>query len=111
MRPSYAFRPYYGAEATVSIAPTAVSSRVALSGAASTEYLLTNTSSVAVFFSFGDSTIAATVPNGATGGSTPLAAGSVQVFRTRLGTAPTNFAAITASGTASTIYITPGEGF
>lgn len=105
MQPVLAFRPVD--QSTVSLSVTSSTGNVALAQGAS-EYLVTNLGTAACFFRFGNSSITATVPSGATGGSTPIPAGSVQVFRPPV-TPPTHVAAITSSGTA-TLYVTAGEG-
>lgn len=104
-QPNRPFRPVD--QATVSISVTSLSARVALA-ATTTEYLLCNLGTDTVFVRFGDSAITATVPSGATGGSLPVAAGTVMIVQAPI-TAPTHVAAIAASTTA-TLYITAGEG-
>ncbi len=105
-QPIHAFRPINSA--TVSLEATITTSNVALVQDAST-YLVTNEGGQTTFIAFGDSTVTATVPNGATGGSMPVTPLAVQVFRAGV-TRPTHVAAITAADTA-TVYVTPGEGY
>lgn len=94
-------------QATVSIAVTSSSANVALA-ATSSEYMFVNLGTDTVFVRLGNSSVSATVPSGATGGSTPVPAGAVIVLKAPV-TAPTHVAAIAASATA-TLYIAAGEG-
>jgi hypothetical protein len=85
--------------ATVSLAVSAASARVALPARS---IRLHNSSEVTMFIAFGDSAVSATVAAGM-----PIPAGGVEVFDVPGG--PTHVAAITASGTG-TLYVTPGQG-
>jgi hypothetical protein len=121
------FAPILGPNAsTVSIAATGTTGNVALpvapttgygaaganpSGAgAAQQYAVWNTGSTYAFVAFGGSAVAATVPNGATPGSFPIApstAGRPTVVTVQGN--PGYVAAIMASSTG-TIYICPGNG-
>ncbi len=58
------------------------------------------------FLEFGDSTVAAIVPSGATGGGMPILPGAIYTLTVPV--AATHFAAIGTSGT--TLYVTCGHG-
>ena len=112
---------------TVSLAATNSSGNVALpiapaqgaygaSGAnpaasnASTQFACINTGSTWMFVAFGGSAVAATVPNGATPGSYPVApTASYGITTISVPGNPTYVAAIMASSTG-TLYCTPGAG-
>lgn len=100
-----AFRP--NPAATTSLAVTSVTGNRQVQAASLTGHVrVFNTGTVTVFIEMSNSSgVAATVPNGATPGSYPLAAGAVEVIACPL----QYIAAITVSGTA-TLYFTPGEG-
>lgn len=92
--------------ATVALPVTAVSARVAVqSGLKNRRVRIYNAGTSDAAIEFGDSTIVAVFPTGATGASMVIPAGAVEV----LTIGASNLAAITATGTA-TLYITPGEG-
>jgi hypothetical protein len=86
--------------ATVSLAVTTTTGRVALVGDASTVRLY-NAGTATAFVKFGDSSITAATTN------MPIPAGAIEAFRPP--GSSTHLAAITSSGTA-TLYATSGEG-
>lgn len=102
------------ATSTVSISATTASSNVALAKVptGSFQVRVHNAGASTAFIARGtDSTVAATVPSGATPGSMPVPAGAVEVltFNSPDAAPITHVAAITAGG-AATIYFTVGEG-
>lgn len=93
--------PFVASGATVSLAVTGTTGRVAVpSDTYNTAIRLYNAGTVAVFVSCGDVTVVATVAAGM-----PIAPGSVEV----LGCGKGYIAGISA-GTAATLYLTPGAG-
>jgi len=94
------------AKATVQATAAVSSARVALGGTGP-QVRVNNTGTVDAFVEFGDSTVAATVPSGATAGSLRVAAGTVEIFT--LSQSFTNAAAITSAST-SVVEFTRGEG-
>lgn len=102
-----AFRPTD--QSTVSLAATATTGNVALEGDPAMAYLIVNEGPSTAFFRFGSSSVTATVPSGATGGSTPIQPGTTQTFRPPV-TDATHFAAICGTSGTATIYVTAGEG-
>lgn len=107
------FRPTgNGVAGTVSIDATAASSRVAILQGHN-QYEIYNSGSVRVAVCFGDVTIAATLPSGATAGSYIVGPGQTKIVSPNLnsggGAYPTHVAAIAASGT-QTVFITAGAG-
>jgi hypothetical protein len=101
MYPSRPFKPIAGA--TVSIAASTASGRVAL-GSVASEYRLFANSTAPVWVEFGDSSVTA-----ASTLSMPLQAAVAAVFRPSVHT-HTHLAVISVSTAAPTIYATPGEG-
>jgi hypothetical protein len=93
---------------TVSLSATAVSGRVALSGEQIDQVEISNDGPDAVFVTFGNSSIDATVPNGATGGSYPVLAGQSKMVSPAANS--THAAAICASGKTATVWLSPGRG-
>lgn len=94
--------------ATNSISATAGSARVLLSEASSDQLELTNDGPNTVYLEFGGSSVAATVPNGGTGGGYPVLAGQSKVIQ-RSGTW-TYAAAICATSQTALVLITAGKG-
>lgn len=97
------------AQGTVSITSAVTTARVALTKpAASMQIRVKNidTTNVA-FINFGDVTVVATVPAGATPGSFPIGPGETAGFSVPEGT--THAAAICTAGTPI-VYFTPGNG-
>src|SRR5690349_1068920 len=100
-----------GTAVTVSLPASTSSSRVPLQAPGPTVAVIRrvrvyNSGTVPAFIEFGGAAVAATVPNGATGGGVPIAPGAVEMF-TAAGSG--SVAAITSSG-ATALYFTPGEG-
>lgn len=96
-------------QATVSITAASTTGRVALTiktNATTMRIKNADTTNFA-YVNFGDGTVVATVPSGATGGSLPIGPSEVVGISLPLGV--TNAAAITASSTA-VVYFTPGNG-
>lgn len=93
---------------TVSITSAVSSARVALVplGAFQVRVKNIDTANVA-FIAFGDSSVAAVVPNGATPGSVPIGPGETAGFSIPPGT--THVAAICSAGTPI-VYFTAGNG-
>lgn len=93
---------------TVSITSAVSSARVALVPLGAFQVRVKNIDSTNVaFIAFGDSTVVATVPAGATPGSIPIGPGEVAGFSLPPGT--THVASICAAGTPI-VYFTPGNG-
>lgn len=116
-------------QSTVSLAATSTSGRVALGGAstttqgaiqtvqiivtsaATTNGLSGGTAASIAYIHFGDSTVTATAPNGATPGSTPILPGSIQTFTIPLDNGGvTHAAAITPATGGATLFFTQGYG-
>lgn len=98
-------------QGTTSLSATTTSggTTVALAISESPQLEINNNGSVWAFVRWGASTVgAATVPNGATGGSYAVPPNGKVVVTIDPGTV-THACAITASGTA-TVYLTPGRG-
>jgi hypothetical protein len=90
--------------ATVSLAVTAATGRVALTapgGSGGSDVRLYNAGGATVFVAFGNSAVEAAIT------SMPIPSGAVEVFSA--GPGSTHVAAITAAGTA-TLYATTGRG-
>jgi hypothetical protein len=104
-RPLQPFTPYPAA--TQARAVTTTSARIALPANTRQVMLTTVANDALCFVEFGDVTVVAVVPSGATLGGTPINGGDAQLFSVPIGA--TYIAAITATGTA-TLYITPAEG-
>lgn len=96
-------------QATVSITCSTSTGRVALTikANATTVRVKNIDATNAAFINFGDVTVTATLPNGATPGSIPIGAGETAGFSIPPGT--TNMAAISSAGTPI-VYATPGNG-
>ena len=96
------------ATATVQIAATTTSARVAIAGLESGGTVrVVNPGTTAARVEFGDVTVAATSPSGATPGSLMVPAAAVEVLAAHFGV--THVAAKMESGTA-TVEFTPGFG-
>jgi len=99
--PAQAQAPFQASGATVSLAVTGTTGRVAVpTDAYNTSVRAYNSGTVAVFVACGDVTVTATV-----GAGLPVAPGTVEV----LGCGKGYIAGISA-GTAATLYLTPGAG-
>jgi hypothetical protein len=98
------------AQGTTSIAVTAASQRVLLSKpAASMQIRIKNISSTdVVYVNFGDVTVVATIPVGATPGSMPIGAGETAGVTVPEGV--TYVAAIAGVAGPTTVFFTPGNG-
>jgi hypothetical protein len=97
------------AQGTTSITSGVVSARVALTKPAAAMVIRVkniDTTDIA-YINFGDSTVVATVPAGATPGSMPIGPGETGGFSVPEGT--THVAAICTAGTPI-VYFTPGNG-
>lgn len=93
---------------TVSITCAVTTNRVALVPLSANQCRVVNADATnAGFIAFGDSTVTASLPNGATPGSMPIGAGNTSGFSIPPGT--THVAAICAAGTPI-LYFTPGNG-
>ncbi len=97
------------AQGTVSITSAVTTARVALSMPVSTTTIrIKNIDATNVaFVNFGDVTVVATLPSGATPGSMPIGPGETVGVGIPPGT--TNVAAICSAGTPI-VYFTPGNG-
>lgn len=96
-------------QATVTITSATSTARVALTikaNATTVRVKNIDTTNVA-FINFGDVTVTATLPSGATGGSIPIGPGETAGFSVPPGT--THMAAICSAGTPI-VYVTPGNG-
>lgn len=89
---------------TVSIAVSASSQSVALTGEGERQILVTNDGTATVWIRFGGTGITTAVATGI-----PIPAGSAQVFTVRNVGSEARVAAI-AAGSTGTIYFTPGLG-
>jgi len=99
--PALSQAPFIASGATVSLAVTGTTARVAVpSDTYNTAIRLYNAGTVAIFVNCGDVTVVSTTAAGM-----PVAPGSVEV----LGCGKGYIAGIVASGTA-TLYLTPGAG-
>lgn len=96
-------------QSTVSITTAVTTARVALTVKANdTTLRIYNSDSTNIaFVNVGDSTVTATLPSGATPGSTPIPPGQVCGFGLSVGS--THVASICSAGTPI-VYITPGNG-
>lgn len=106
-----AFAPINGGSAsTVSLAATSTTGRVALSGVGTgqSQIEIQNKGGNWAFVVFGDSSVVATAPNGATAGGYPVGPGMCKVVT--IGTNATNAAAICASGETATLWFSVGCG-
>src|SRR5690242_7229185 len=99
-----AFRP--SPTGTVQISASTSSSNVKLAGSVEQVYVQ-NSGSADAFVEFGDSSVTATVPSGATAGSMRVKAGQTTVLTPKVNA--THAAAITSSGT-TTIELSSGAG-
>ena len=97
------------AQGTVSITSAVTTARVLLAKPASaTAIRVKNIDATNIaYVNFGDVTVVATVPAGATGGSIPIGAGETAGFSVPEGT--THAAAICSAGTPI-VFFTPGNG-
>lgn len=96
-------------QATVTITSAVTTARVALTiKANATTIRVKNIDATNVaYVNFGDMTVTATVPSGATGGSVPIGPGDIAGFSLPPGT--THAAAICTAGTPI-VFFTPGNG-
>jgi hypothetical protein len=93
---------------TTSITSAVTSARVALVPSGQHQLAIYNAdTSNSAFVEFGDSTVAATVPNGATPGSMPIGPGQIRGITIAPGV--THAASICSAGTPI-VYFTPGDG-
>lgn len=93
---------------TVSITSGVASARVALVPSNAFQVRVKNIDAAEVaFIAFGDVTVVAVVPNGATPGSVPIGPGETSGFSIPPGT--THVASICTAGTPI-VYFTPGNG-
>jgi hypothetical protein len=93
---------------TVAITCAVTTARVALVPLGANAVRVKNVDATNIaFIAFGDVTVVATVPNGATPGSVPIGAGETAGFSIPTGT--THVAAICGAGTPL-VYFTPGQG-
>lgn len=96
-------------QATVTITSGTSTGRVALTVKANaTSVRVKNIDATNIaYVNFGDSTVTATLPSGATGGSVPIGAGETAGFSLPPGT--THAASICSAGTP-VVFFTPGNG-
>ena len=97
-------------QATVSITSATSTANVALGatkGAFNQVRVYNSDATNIAYINFGNSTVIATLPSGATAGSIPIGPGAVAGFSVPPGT--TNVAAICSAGTP-VVFITPGNG-
>ena len=114
-------------QSTVSLGVTSTTDRVALGGSSTTTQgtlqtvqvkvcslptttgVLGGTAASVAYIAFGDVTVEATVPNGATPGSMPILPGAIEVFTIPVGTI-THVAAISSGAGVATLTFTQGYG-
>lgn len=99
------FAPYDLGTTSLAVTATTGNRVLAQRGEAIT---LTNVGPSMVFARFGDASVTATVPSGATAGGFPVMAGTQTVVRSDFG--DTHLALICDAGGTATVYISAGSG-